>query len=291
MPDDERVPRRSPPTPRSARLGREFRSLRERKGWTMEQAAAALGRSQSWLSRVESGLIKLRPGDAALLLMTYGVALEADPAKAMIATARTVGEAGWWQGFDTLSLPYMTYIGFEREATEIRNYEPTLIPGLLQTRDYAEAIARIGLETDPEHVQQRVDAKMKRQQEVFAREHPPWVHAVVSEAALLCEVGGRAVLAEQLRHVVELAQLPYINVQVLRFAAGAHLAERGGFAILCFGGGDPDLGHIETTTGSLFLEATKDVNRLTAVFDDVVMRSMSPAESVQFIEQKARDAD
>lgn len=254
----------------------------------MEQAAVVLGKSQSWVSRVEAGLIKLGSGDAALLLMTYGVPLDSDKAQATIVTAKALKEDGWWQRLDTLSLPYLTYIGFEREATEINNYEPTLIPGLLQTRDYAEALTVVGLETAPEAVQQRVDAKMKRQ-EIFAEGHPPRVHAVISEAALLCEVGGQAVLAEQLRHIVELTAQPNIIVQVLRFAAGAHLAERGGFAILCFEPGDPDLGHIETATGSLFLESPRDVSRLTAIFNDVAMRAMSPAESVRFIEQKARD--
>lgn len=291
MPDDEHVPRRNPPNLRSTRLGRGFRALRESKGLTMVEAGKLLDRSQSWLSRVEDGKLKISRGDAALLLMTYGVSLESEQGKATIEAAKALNTVGWWVGLETLSLPYLTYIGFEAEATEIRNLEIALFPGLLQTREYAEALALVGLETDPEHVQQRVDAKMKRQ-ELLAREHPPRFHAVISEAALLCEVGGPTVLANQLRHVVALAaKNPNIIIQVLRFAAGAHLAAQGGFAILCFGGGDPDLGHVETPTGSLFLESAKDVHQLTAVFDDVVMRAMSPAESIRFIEQKARDAN
>ncbi|MDG4826011.1 helix-turn-helix transcriptional regulator [Asanoa sp. WMMD1127] len=287
MREDPSVPRFSPPTPRSKRLGRELRRLREAAGMTGEQVADRISSSASRLSRIESGHIKPSSGGVMELLDLYAVTWKDGPGKALVDLARTLKETGWWARLGTLSNQYATYIAYEEEALALLNYEPTIIPGLLQTRDYALAVSAVGRETDAAGIKQRVDARMTRQEVLTKREKPLRLHAIVSEAALRTEVGGPDLLADQLRHVVKMAARPNVTVQVLRFAAGAHLADRGGFAVLTFDTDESPLGYVETPAGELFLEGPREIARLTGVFDNLRELAMSPAESIKWIKGMA----
>jgi transcriptional regulator with XRE-family HTH domain len=276
----------TPPTPRSRRLGRELRRLRDGAKLTLEQAGALVDSSGSRIQRIESGDIKVKPGDVLMLLKAYGIPLDSELANDLTDTARDLRESGWWQRLG-LSNRYATYIAYEAEATDLRNYEPTLIPGLLQTSDYARAVASIGRETDSDAIEERVHARVQRQAVLTRKPHPLRLHATISEAALMVKVGGDDVLAEQLAHIVELARRPNVTVQVLTFEAGAHLADNGGFAVLSFEDqSDPPMGYIETLAGELFLESTRDIERLVATYDHLKSLAMSPAESVKFIRGK-----
>jgi hypothetical protein len=256
----------------------------------MEAAAAKLDCSVSRVSRLESGDIRPRPGDVIELLMAYDVPLEGEPGKSLLALARELRGSGWWQRLDALSSRYATFIAYEAEAAEMRNFEPTLVPGLLQTEEYARAVNSVGRETDAEAIEQRVRARLTRQ-EVLARKPSPLdLHAILSEATLMFEVGGPDVLRGQLEHIAALAARPNITVQVLRFAAGATLADRGGFAVLTFERDEPPLGYCETAAGELFLESPKEIERLTTIFDHLKALAMSPAASVKFIKERASGA-
>lgn len=291
MRDDQRVARFTPPTPRSRRLGRELRRLRTDRGLTQEEAARLLTSSQQRVARIESGDIKPRPRDVLEILVAYEVPHDSDPGRGLLAMARELREAGWWQRLNTLPARYVTYIAYEAEASELRNFEPTLIPGLLQTRAYAEEVSRVGRETEQEEISQRVEAQMKRQEVLTVRQAPLRLHAIVTEPALMLEVGNADLMREQLQHLAKVAALPNVTVQVLRLAAGAHLAVHGGFEILTFDGGDPPLGYIETLAGELFLESTEEIRRLTTVYDHLKSLAMSPRESVKFVQENARGLD
>ncbi|HET9657104.1 MAG TPA: helix-turn-helix transcriptional regulator, partial [Kineosporiaceae bacterium] len=252
----------------------------------MEEAAKQLGCSASRISRIETGDIKPRPGDVIELLMAYDVPLEGEPGTSLLAVARELRESGWWQRMDTLSSRYATFIAYEAEAVELRNFQPTLVPGLLQTEDYARAVSSVGRETDHEAIEQRVQARLTRQQVLSRGPSPLRLHAILSEATLLSEVGGQDVLRAQLEHIVRLAASPNVTVQVLRFAAGATLADRGGFAILTFERDEPPLGYCESAGGELFLESPREIERLNAVFDHLKTLAMSPAESTKYIRER-----
>ncbi|WP_326561332.1 helix-turn-helix domain-containing protein [Micromonospora sp. NBC_01796] len=288
MREDLSVPARfTPPTPRSRRLGRELRSLRDSAGLKVEETAAKLHCSPSRISRIESGDIKVRPGDVMEMLVAYGHSLDSEPGRSLLSLAEGLREMGWWQRQNVLSSRYATFIAYEAEATDLRNFEPTLIPGLLQTEAYAREVNSVGRETDPETIEQLVQVRLTRQ-EVLRREHNPLrMHAILSEASLLVEVGEPEVLRNQLSHIVRLSKRPNITVQVLRFAAGAHLADRGNLAVLTFDGGDPPLGYVESLGGELFLESAADTNRLITIFDHLKSLAMSPAESIRFIKERA----
>ncbi|MFI5924932.1 DUF5753 domain-containing protein [Micromonospora sp. NPDC051543] len=140
---------------------------------------------------------------------------------------------------------------------------------------------------DP-RVDQRVAARMTRQEVLHRQPNPLRMHAILSEASLRTEVGGPDVLREQLDHLVAASRLPNVTIQVLRFEAGAHLADSSGFVLLSFEQDEPPLGYIETLAGELFLELSRDLARLSAAYDNLKMLAMSPAESITFIKELSK---
>ncbi len=288
MRDDQRMARFTPATPRSRRLGRELRRLRDAADMTLDAAGKQVGSSGSRIQRIEAGDIKVRPGDVMELLVAYGISIDSEPGRSLLVMARELREPGWWQRLNTLPARYATMIAYEEEATEIRNFEPVLIPGLLQTEAYARAVISVGQETNDEIIEQRVQARMQRQEILTRKQNRPRFHAVISEAALMVEVGGADVMAAQLEHLSSVSARANITIQVLRFAAGAHMANHGGFLILNLNE-DPPLGYIDTLAGALFLESLDDLRRLTTAYDHLKTLARSPAESVQLIKEKAHD--
>lgn len=286
MRDDQRMARFTPPTPRSRRLGRELRRLREARSLTQGDAAKLLKCSQQRIARIESGDIKPRPRDVLEILVAYDVPHDEEQGLALRAMAEQLREPGWWQRLNTLPARYVTFIAYEAEAADLRQFQPTLIPGLIQTRAYAHEVIRIGRETDQEEITQRVEARLKRQEVLTARQPPLRLQAIITEQALMLEVGDADLRREQLDHIIKVATLPNVTVQVLTLAAGAHLAVHGGFEVLTFADGDPPLGYIETLAGELFLESPEEIRRLTGVFEHLLSLALSPRESIRLIQEK-----
>jgi transcriptional regulator with XRE-family HTH domain len=288
MREDQSMARFVPPTPRSRRLGRELRRLRETKGWKLEDVAKRLQSSPSRISRIESGEIRPRPGDVMELLDAYEIPMDGEPGRSLLSLTRDLRQSGWWQRLDAISGRYATYIAYEAEARELWNYEQLLVSGLLQTEAYARAVNSVGRETDEAAIEQRVQARLTRQDVLTSRKPPLRLHVILSEAALTVEVGGPDVMREQLQHILTLARRPNVTVQVLRFAAGAHLATGGGFSVLTFEKDEPALGYIETLAGELFLESPAEIGRLMAAHDLLKTLAMSPAESATYIRKRAQ---
>jgi transcriptional regulator with XRE-family HTH domain len=278
----------TPPTPRSRRLGREIRKLREARGWTLDQAGEVVGCSGSRIGRIETGDIKPRPRDVLEILVAYKEPLEDEPGQTIMEMTRELKDSGWWQRLDMLPTRYRTYIAYESEATDLRNFEPLLVPGLLQTEDYARAVIATGQETETKLIEERVRARLTRQEILTRKERPLRLHAILSESALCIKVGGLDVLNEQLAHLLKVATLPNVTIQVLTFEAGAHLAIHGGFAILGFEKGEPALGYQETFAGELFLESIPEIRKLNTVFDHSATLALSPAESAKLIKERGK---
>lgn len=285
MSDDQKMPRFTPATPRSRQVGDALRRLRSAAKLTQSEVGDAVGRTASWVGRIEAGDIRARPGDVLELLKVYGVPLDGEEAEELTTAARALRDSGWWNRLgNTISNRYATLIAYEAEASDLHTYEPTLIPGLLQTDEYARVVASLGRETEREAIDRLVDTRMRRQHVITRPESPVRLHAVISEAALRAEVGGTDVLRGQLARLVELGRRPNIQIQVLTFASGAHLADRGGFALVYVGRGTA-MGYIETLAGELFLESPAEVERLTTIFTQLKTLALSPAESARMIER------
>ena len=177
-----------------------------------------------------------------------------------------------------------TYIGLESAASEIRIYEVSLIPGLLQTEDYARAVIRAGMVNSPaEDIERRVSLLMARQPAVV-RDDPPKVWAVLDEAALRRRVGGSGLMRLQLEHLLAQAALPNVAVQVIPFAGGAHPAMGRPFIILVFPERvDTDVVYLEDLTSALYLEDVAEVDRYNVFFNHLRATALSFDDSAALI--------
>jgi transcriptional regulator with XRE-family HTH domain len=270
----------SSPVVRRRRLGLELKRLRG--DLTAAEASKRLKWSASKLSRIEAGRSAPTLADVGRLLNLYEVA---DPElRARLAKlTRDARKKGWWQLYS--DIPYSTYIGLEAEAESILTYE-NVIPGLFQTRRYAESINQgtvPGL--SDETLEQRVDVRMQRQ-EMLQRANPPEVRAVLDESVLCRTVGGADVMREQLTHLLELAEIPNVLMQVIPFSSGAHPGTmEGPFIILRFAHQeDPDVVYVEANTE----QYPGDVQRYEVLFDHLRAHAASVPQTLAMIQNKVK---
>jgi transcriptional regulator with XRE-family HTH domain len=271
------------PTVRRRRLALELRRLREAARLTCEEVAEHLECSASKISRVETGRVSVSPRDVRDMLELYGV--PADQRESLVQLARDSRQKGWWHAYsDTMQPQMATYIGLESAASEIRIYEVSLIPGLLQTEDYARAVIRAGMVNSPaEDIDRRVSLLMARQP-ALVRDDPPKVWAVLDEAALRRQVGGSGLMRLQLEHLLVQAALPNVAIQVIPFAGGAHPAMGRPFIILVFPERvDTDVIYLEDLTSALYLEDIAEVDRYNVFFNHLRATALSFDDSAALI--------
>lgn len=277
------------PTVRRRQLGAALRRLREGAGLSLDDAASVLECGRSKISRIETGHRGIRPKELRELLTEYGIDQERQAA--LLEVARHSALRGWWNSYgNVLSETYRDYISLEASASAIWTYEAQLVPGLLQTEDYARAIAANSLVKETADEQAAfVKVRLARQQ-VLTRFEPLQLWAVISEAALHQMVGGADVMREQLAHLVRLQEVPTITIQVLPFAVGAHAGVTGPFVILKFPE-SPELGvvYLEGQTGGIYLETPSEVTRYSLAFDHLRASALPTMESARLIERKVRE--
>ncbi|WP_030017656.1 helix-turn-helix domain-containing protein [Streptomyces monomycini] len=285
------------PAVRRRKLGAELRRQRTLAGFTSGEAARLVGWHQSKVSRIETGRSGVRPADVELLLDAYGVrdkelrALLAALCGGGVRDDGGGGERhGWWHTYrDLLPPEYRDFISLEYGASRARTLETTVVPGLLQTPDYARAVTRATLSDLPvKQVEELVEVRVARQ-EVLRGERPLELCAVLDEAVLRREVGPPGVMAAQLRHLLDVGQLPHVRLQVLPFASGVHIGITGPFVIFSFPlTSDLDVVVLDHLTSSLYLEQKTDLRAYSDAFDKLRGRALSCDKSTRFI---ARIAD
>jgi len=268
------------PTVRRRELGALLRAMRTEAGLTVEQVAEALLVSPSKVSRLETGHRGVSARDIRDLSDLYGIT---DPAvREHLDTLAKEGRGqAWWQPYD---LPYATYVGLEAAATAISDFEPGVIPGLLQTPDYARALHMASMpRLGPAVIEQRIEVRRARQGILTRDEAPPQLRAIVDEAVLHRVVGGSAVMAAQLNRVVQACELPNVTVQVIPYDAGAHPALDSTFILLEFAPPVPGVVYVEGLAGQMYLERPQDVERYIHVFQRLSTISLSPQESIELL--------
>ncbi|MEU4676024.1 helix-turn-helix transcriptional regulator [Micromonospora sp. NPDC023737] len=269
----------APKTARARRLGLALRTHREAAGLTLEAAADEISSTRSTLSRYENAQSPVKPATVRALLTLYGVA--AEEIAAAVQLAKDARKPGWWVSYSyLLDRRTIDFIALEAEATGIANFEPSVVPGLLQTADYIRGVMRGGPHTlSDDQVEQRVKLRLDRQQRLTG-DAPPILDAIIDEGALLRPVGDRPAMEGQLRHLVKMAELPNITVQVIPIAAGYHRGTRGSLHILEFADPeDPIIASVETVAGQMILDGPGDLRTCTKIMEHLRTVALSPADS------------
>ncbi|MBL7256808.1 DUF5753 domain-containing protein [Paractinoplanes lichenicola] len=258
-------------------LGNELRRLRgERRA---AHVATSLGWSESKLSRIETAHTGITEPDLDRLLTAYGVRVE--DRERLRELARRGRARAWWTPYrSSVPDPYDEYVALEAEAVLISEWETQVVPGLLQTDEYARAVIEVGADVGAaETIQRRLALRMARQA-VLTREPPPTLRIVLDEAVLHREVGGPEVLRRQLARLVEASERPGVELLVLPFTAGAHAGMTEPFMVLEFEVGTrAPIVHIEGLTGGLFRVKPTDVDVYRDALSDLRERALPAEES------------
>lgn len=275
------------PSLRLRRLASELRHAREAAGFTAARAAKELHWSSTKVTRMEAKESKrIKPDDLDRLMDLYGIT-DAERRESMHALAKDARMRGWWSGYKDV-FKNETLPDFEAEASSLRSYEAQLIPGLLQVPEYTAAIFRGARYTDPQEVDRHVDARMHRR-EILTRIAPARFRSVIDEAALLRPIGGPQVMRRQLEHLLHMAQMPHIDIQILPLSKGEHAGLTAPFMILDFPNPlDSTIVCVPTLTDALYLEQPDDVATYIATFGDIQGSAVSALESAEIISRHIR---
>jgi transcriptional regulator with XRE-family HTH domain len=279
----------STPPVRRRIVGGALRRYRENLGFTLDDAARVLDCDRSKVSRVETGQRGIRRKELMELLAGYGIGEEQQAALAAIADPR--GRCGWVRAYaDVLRDAGQDYLLLEPGASSVSVYEAQRVPALLQTPDYARALA----EADPglagaDAVDRMVEATLARQGAVFG-EHRAEVHLIVGEAALCQEVGGPGVMEGQLGLLAGISgDSGLVTVQVLPFSSGAHAAAGIGSLAIAHFAHAPGLGvvYLDGASGGACLEGQEDLAAYVRVFEQLRAFALDPAQSALMLRKRA----
>lgn len=265
-------------------LGAQLRRLRETRGITREDAGYSIRASESKISRMELGRVSFKERDVADLLTLYGVSEEGERL-AMLGLVREANAAGWWHGYgEVMPTWFQTYVGLEESAALIRTFEVQFVHGLLQTEEYIRSVIRLGHpEAAGPWVERRVGLRMERQKLLVSEQAPHFV-AVMDEGALRRPFGSGPMMRDQVRHLLEAADTPNVEVRILPFSTGGHAAGGGAFTLLSFPESDlPDLVYLEQLTGALYIDKPDEVAEYTRAMDALDRLALGPADSVDWL--------
>jgi transcriptional regulator with XRE-family HTH domain len=265
---------------RQRRVSAELRALRQTKGLTCQQVADALDWSVSKVSRMETGVRGLFPDDVAAMLGYLGA-----PAKLrdeLLHLVREGEKPNWIQIGSGLPKLWRNLIRIENEATAIYNYEPLVVPGLLQTPDYTREVLGVTLRDHAEGaIDNLVRTRMGRQA-ILSRPDGPTLHVMVDEVVVRRRVGGAVVMSGQLQHLLNMAGRPRVELRVVPFAAGATPGLSGPAMIMEFLD-QPTLVYVEVRGASGFLEEAREIQRAKVAWRELRSMALSPEDSARLI--------
>jgi len=272
------------PTVQRRRLRDELRRARDAAGLRQADVAHAMDWSPSKLIRIERGDVSVSTNDLKALLSHYGVK-DRVRVNGLLELARAARGASFYDQYADQLLPgFKEYLAYEASASVTRQYQSMLIPGLLQTEEYARGLFAGYGRADPEAADKGWAVRQHRQ-EVHERETPPEMLFVLDEAALRRHVGGGHAMRKQLQRLKEYAAEPHITIQIMPFTRGAHPGMQGSFMLLEFT--DPnlaDLLHLEGLNSTTIRDDTDQIARYLDRFAQLQMLALSPDESVDFLD-------
>ncbi len=246
--------------------------------------------SLSKMIRIEAGTVGISTTDLKALLDHYRLD-DPDLTSQLVALARAARERSWWSVYRDIASPgLLQLIGYEAASFVIRNFETLLVPGLLQTEDYAHAVLRsMQEEATAERINTWVEIRMRRQEQLD-RDDPPLLFFILDEAAVRRLIGGKDVMRRQLHYLVEMADKPNVTIEIVPFSTGAHPGLKGPFVIIEFPDpGDDDVLFLEARgdfiRGGISEEGEASAHRET--FEQLRRLSLSPDDSVAYLAKLA----
>ncbi len=269
----------SGPTVVRRQLGRRLQRLREAAGKTAVQVEQARIASRTKIWRIEAGKVPVRVPDVWALCRFYGV--DEAEAEALSNLAIGTSEQGWWEDYvDVVPEWFKLYVGLEAAAARIQTFEDSVVPGELQTGDYARAVYHAA---QPDHgseaIERHVQLRLERQEALYKRTPPPRLVIVLGEAVLRRPVGGAAVQDAQLAHLRQLDRRDHIEIRYLPFTAGAHAAMTGAFRILDFDDAeDPDVVYLEAQVGARYVEKPAELAEYRRMFELIYQQAVPIGE-------------
>ncbi|MGH3694753.1 MAG: helix-turn-helix domain-containing protein [Pseudonocardiaceae bacterium] len=277
-------------------LGRHLRDLRNRSRLTVRTAATKLEWSEAKIWRIETGQTAMRSFDVETMCKVYGA--PAGLTEGLMALAKETKARGWWHSYDeVIPADFDVYIGLEEAVSHLSWYESELVPGLLQTEDYARAVLRADNPGEDEaKIEQRVQVRMARQALLTRCTDPPVLPVVLNEAILRRPVGDPTVMAHQLDRLMAAGELPTMSLRVVPFTAGLHRGVMSGpFEILRFplnANGEetePPIVYVEGVTGALYLDKPREIDRYDTVFANIWESALDEAASRELITQVTKE--
>lgn len=279
-------------------LGRRMRTLREHAGLSLREASRRLDVAQSQISRMENGEAPVQAADLKLACEVYDVT-DADQIRALTdlasATRRSKAAKNWLSSYaDVMSDNFALFVELEAAASALTWYEADYVPGLLQTRDYAYNLMRAerltGAELDPDALTRRVEIRLNRQRILDRESGAPEFSVVLSETVLRRRIGGPAVMAGQLRHLVEMAKRPGIEIQVMPIEREHAGLATGPFCLLDFPPSgpliEPSLIYVDGHLGFFWSDKAEEVALHRTARANLRETALDPRRSAEFIEQK-----
>jgi transcriptional regulator with XRE-family HTH domain len=264
------------PTVARRRLAVYFQNLRKRHGVGLEELSGVLGVALSQASRLDTGARGLRVEDVEKLSRRYGLAT--DEQTRLTAFAEEARRRAWWQQYD-LAPAFRTVIGMEQAALSISEYAGCVVPGLLQTRDYATAaVAANAIDVSRQVITNAVEVRMRRQA-ILARKRPPELWVVIDEAVLARVAGGPMVMRQQLEHLYARSQDPGVTVQVIGFEYGLYPGGGNHLILLQMEDDLPDVLYAETVQGQKDTTDITELRTMRRLWDTLRALALSPRDS------------
>ncbi|WP_433172444.1 helix-turn-helix domain-containing protein [Actinoallomurus sp. CA-150999] len=277
---------RHSPTVRRRRLARELRKLREEARMTADEVNRRLEWANGKVNKLERALtVRPRVTDIRVLLDTYDVTDNA-LREALFDLTRQARQRGWWTAYGPLD---DNYVEFEAEASKISTYELAVIPGLLQTPEYARAIQHGWLTTDHEEIESLVRLRVERQK-ILAATNPPKLWAIIDENALTRSFGSYEAKVEQLQRLIDTERMDHVVVQVLPTDVPPHPGLHGPFVILDYEE-DPSLVYREARPGSTYVEGAAEVAERRTIFQQLCETALGPDESIAWLRRLVKKTE
>ncbi|MEV7683306.1 helix-turn-helix transcriptional regulator [Streptomyces sp. NPDC088341] len=277
------------PTIRQRRLARRLRELRTAAGMTHADTAEVLGSAESKVGRIENALSGVRLPDLRALMDAYGVTNPAERA-AIEQLSRQAKQKGWWSRYPATD--YAALIALEYDSSEIYNVQASLVPGLLQTEEYFEALAKmLAPDAGPEAVKTQIDIRRERRR-VLTRENPVQFWVIIAESVLYHLVGGRDVMKGQLESLIEESQRPNIHLQVLPREDPMNACLFGPFVIFGFpSAAETDIVYTEGLASGLYYEEDTEVETYSTLLRRLNMAAANVTQSRDLIANALKEME